>query len=201
MEEVIVVFVADGQAAEVEEPGDRAFDFVAAVVASQAATVLQGWLLTAAAVWADQLDPSRIHSLADPIGVQSAIVEHPFRFAFRHADVDERLDGVYLRVVRGGGERRERRAVAVDEQHDLGALAFLGVADLGAPFFPGENVPSPIASSQSICRRWSNLPSNPTPGGHPDSGLRPLLQSSPARCRTGVSLWQIFPTSTRLEHP
>ena len=159
-EEVVVVFVADGQAAEVEEPGDRAFDFITALVAPQRAAVLQGRFLASPAVGTDQLDPARIHLLANPIGVHGPVVEHSFRFAFRHSDVDERLQRVHLCVVRRRGERRERRAVAVDEQHDLRAFAFLGVADLGAPFFPGENVPSPIPSSQSICFKWSSFPSS-----------------------------------------
>src|SRR5690606_127776 len=59
-----------------------------------------------------------------------------------------------------GRDRRERRALAVDHQHDLGPFAFLGAADLGAPFFAGANVPSAIPSSQWICRSPSSWPSS-----------------------------------------
>jgi hypothetical protein len=42
----------------------------------------------------------------------------------------------------------QRCAVSVAEDHDLGPLAALGLADAIATFLVGENVPSAIASSQ-----------------------------------------------------
>lgn len=74
--------------------------------------------------------------------------------------IDQSLQGVDLRLIGRKGECRERRAVTVDHQHDLGSLAFFVLANVGAPFFAGENVPSPIASSQSIWLSASSFFSN-----------------------------------------
>jgi hypothetical protein len=42
----------------------------------------------------------------------------------------------------------QRSTRAIDQKHPLGALALLGLADSGAPFFAGAKLPSPKHSSQ-----------------------------------------------------
>lgn len=102
----------------------------------------------------------RIEAFANPICIRRFVVENSFRLLLRHASIHQVFQRVDLRMIGRKGEGRQWRAVSVDHQHDLGAFAFLGLADVGAPFFAGENVPSPIASSQSIWLSASSFFSN-----------------------------------------
>ena len=88
------------------------------------------------------------------------VVEHSFLLLLRHTNIHQVFQGIDLRLIRRKREHRQRRPVSVDHQHDFGTLAFFGLANVGAPFFAGENVPSPIASSQSIWLSASSFFSN-----------------------------------------
>ena len=158
--EVGVVFVTRDQTPEGLQPGNRAFDFVAPLVPSQFAAVLCGASLPVAAMRTDQIDAARRQTLAERIAVSGFVVNQSRRLPLRRAAVDQTLDQIHFGGAGRFGVDAERHSVAVDEQHDLGSLAALGLANLGAPFFAGENVPSAIASSQLISPKSSSSSSN-----------------------------------------
>lgn len=155
-----MAFVADDKSAPVKEPTDRPFDLVASFVASQGPTILSRSPCAVLAVFADEFDLPCLQTLAERIAVGRSIVEQPHGLASRRAPLDQSLDELDLRLAGAGAVGPQRYALPIDEQPDLRAVAFLGLADLDAPFFAGENVPSPIVSSQLIRCSRSSLPSS-----------------------------------------
>ncbi len=145
-----MIFIADDEAAEVEQPADGSFDFPASLVAAEGAAVLS--LRTAAILpmRADQLDAASRQSLAQRIAVGGAVVDQSLEAATEHATIEQRFDQRDLGWRGAGHDGSQRRAVSVDQEHDLGPLAAFGLPDAQTPFFAGANVPSARASSQSI---------------------------------------------------
>ena len=157
-----VVFPACDQAMKPLQPTDRAFDFVAAFVSPQGATVLQRRLRAVLSVRADQLDASFGQRLTQPVGIGGLVVKKPLRPVSRAAMtlVHQRFDGVNFAHVGGGDECRKRQVIAVGQHKDVAAVPFATATDVLAPFFARTNEPSPIASSQSMPRRCINSPSS-----------------------------------------
>jgi len=153
------MFVSYDKTAKVEQPTDGAFDSVSPFVSSHRAAIL-GWRTFAiGSVRTDQLDSLGFQSRPQRIAVGRQVIQQAFGFATRDPSIDQVFNQRHF-VMRGAGDHRgQGNSVSVDEQHDLGPFAFLGLANLGAPFFAGLNVPSAIASSQSIPRSRSSFPS------------------------------------------
>lgn len=143
-----MVFVAYDESSEVEEPRDGSLDDPAMAVASQASPVLSRGLLSAPTMRTDQLHIAVRKSVTQPVGIGGTVVDHPGCHACADTCIDESFDRVDFRLVGGKCEGRQRNTVAIDHHHNLAAFASLGQADIKAPFFAGENVPSPIASDQ-----------------------------------------------------
>ena len=109
---------------------------------------------------ADQLHAASRKMLAQPIGIGGFVVEQPFRHAVADPHVDQCFDRTDFGMIGRCGECGQRQSVSVYQQHQLGALASFRLTNVQPPFFAGENVPSPIASDQSIRRRLSIWPSS-----------------------------------------
>jgi len=152
--------MASDQAPIVKHPADGAFDFPASHIPPQFSTILHRRLLTASAMRTYQIDATRFHPLANPIRISCLVVQKSFRKLLANAKFDERFQRVDFREVGGERENRQRQTLPIRHQHDLRAFTFLGLAYLGAPFFAGENVPSPIASDQCSNFRRSIFRSN-----------------------------------------
>jgi hypothetical protein len=147
-----MVLITRHQATKVLQPGDRSLDFITSSITSDFPAVLRSTLLATSTVRADQLDAALGQPRAERIAVGSFVVNQTLRLTRRRASIDQ----VYFRDVGRFRVNSQRQTFAVDEQHDLRPLAAFGVANLGAPFFAGENVPSAIASSQLIFPRSSS---------------------------------------------
>ena len=155
-----MTFVAHDEPTIVEQPTDRAFDLPTSFVASKWSTVLSCRAFATASVWTNQLDATLCQPLSQGITVGRFVINQSLG-AFAHgALVQERLNEVDLRRTGTGDVDAERRAAAVDEEHDLRPLAAFGLADTKPPFLAGENVPSAIASSKRSdfipSSRWSS---------------------------------------------
>ena len=155
-----VTFVANHQSAVCQQPTDRAFDLVAAPVAPELAAVLGPRAFTVFAVWTDQIDLPSGQTFSQRVAVGGFIVDQSLWTASRGPLPQQRFDQVDIGFGGTGDVDAQRCSVAIDEEHDLGAFAFLGLANVGAPFFAGENIPSPIVSFQSMCFSPSSFPSS-----------------------------------------
>jgi hypothetical protein len=156
LEEVRMVFVARDQATKVLQPSDRSLDLISSAVTPDFPTVLRRALHTASTMRTDKFNPTRRQPLTQRIAVGGFVVNQTLRLAMRDAAINQPFDQIHFRNVGRFRVDSQRQTFAVDEQHDLRSLAALGVTNLGAPFFAGENVPSAIASSQLIFPRSSS---------------------------------------------
>ena len=161
--------IAHDQAAEVSQPGERAFHLPPSPVSPERPAVLRRGLAPILAVRGDQLDaaprqlpPQRITVVA-PVGNQAlrllpgASGSMPTPYTNRR---ERRLDEFDLRRRRSVKVVSQRKTRAVDPDHPLRPLAPLGFSGSRAPFFAGAKLPSKKASLQFNCWRSFNSPRN-----------------------------------------
>jgi hypothetical protein len=100
-------------------------------------------------------------------------------------DVHGRRGGLEQRYLCRGRRRHgkaERSTRAINQSHQLRALAALGVADLGPPCLAGTKVPSTKPSSHRICSRaWSWA-----------RKARPTCSSVPSRVQRCRRAWTVL---------
>ena len=155
------VLVARDEAAEVEEPGVRAFDDPAPPIATEASAILVA-MLARGDVRHDQLNPALFQAFPEFVTVVPAVRDNALGLLFRPPGSrarDRYLGERFFRELRLGsiGRRKvhsERNTLAVDQYHKLCPLTFACFADASAPFFAGAKVPSMKASLQSSC--WAS---------------------------------------------
>lgn len=157
-EQAGVIFVADGHPSKVLQPTVGAFDFPSAAEAAQLATVLQRWTAAILAVRADQIDAPACQALPKWVTVCGAIVDQSLGAATQSTTVEQRFDQGNFGGGRAVNLHGQRRSLRIGQDHDLGPLAALGLADQCAPFFALANVPSAKASSTSILPIPSSCP-------------------------------------------
>ncbi len=139
----------------------------AALVPSQLAPVFVAPMAVVLAIGDDQVDSAAAQSLAQWIGIVTAIGNHPLRLlswaAFRSRDTDFGQRGFRKVNFTGGGTfqpNSQRKTLTVDQYHPLRALAPLGFPNCRAPFFAEAKLPSRKVSSHFNSPSWSNPPSN-----------------------------------------
>jgi hypothetical protein len=160
--------VADLDAAEVLQPCVGAFDFPAAFVASEFASIFIASLSIVAAVGHDQVGATLFEPLAQWVGVIATIRNHAAQAGTRASTAcpghvygcERAFRKLVFGDLRGRKLRSDRNAAAVDHHHALRTFPTTGLADSGAPFFAVTKVASRKASSQSSSPRWSIWPSS-----------------------------------------
>ena len=169
IEEVCVVFVSDDEASEVMQPRDGSLDNPSVSVPPEFSTVLSRPAFASPAVRAHEFCSAFLETLSKPVRVGRFVVQQMIGHAFADPNIEQRFHRVDLGVVGGEREHRQRDAVTVNHQHQLAAFASFGLTNVKAPFFAGENVPSPAACDQcskfrrSIRRRSRRQASSQTP--------------------------------------
>ncbi len=155
------------QPAKLSQPSIGPLHDPAALVPPQLAPVFVPPMVVVLAIRDDQFDSATAQSLAQRIGIVTAIGNHPLRFLSRAAlgsrDPDFGKRGFRKLNFTGGGTfqpNSQRKTFTVDQYHPLRALAPLGFPDGRAPFFAGAKLPSRKASSHFNSPSWSNAPSN-----------------------------------------
>jgi len=142
---------------EVVQPTNGSFDFPPLSISPEFSPVLSRRFDAIAFVRSDQIDATFEKPRTQRVAVGSFVVNQLFRAATYSAFSEQRLDEIDF--VRTGtfNHIAARRTVAVDQQHDLGALTSFGLAYAKAPFLADENVPSAMDSSRSISPSRSSL--------------------------------------------
>src|SRR5579883_2085867 len=189
------MFMTNKQPAKLSQPSIGPLHDPAALVPPQLAPVFVPPMVVVLAIRDDQFDSATAQSLAQRIGIVTAIGNHPLRFLSRAAlgsrDPDFGKRGFRKLNFTGGGTfqpNSQRKTFTVDQYHPLRALAPLGFPDGRAPFFPGAKLPS---------RKVSSHLNNPSSSSPPSSARQP----SPAGRGRGELVGQKAPRRTRLQHP
>ena len=168
------MFVSNQEPTELAKPGVGSFDNSAALIAAEFSSVAVATLLVVLAIRNNQLDAAFLKPLAQRVGVIGTVSDDTFRLLSRTAlgpgDFDLGERGLRKRSFSWRGTfvpNSQWKTAAVDQNHPLCALAALGFANGGAPFFP-----------ERSCRSETSLPSSAAPC-HPVH--RAALARRPAR--------------------
>jgi hypothetical protein len=149
LEIVGVELVAGDQAAEVEEPGEKTLDLPTSAVAAKLPSVL-GRHLPIGFVRCDELEAALLHqTFVELVAVIGLVANEAFGLLVDEHLVESLLDQGHFVRASAFNPKGERKASAVCDCHDLGALAFLGFPDAGPPFLAPEKEPSMNASLRS----------------------------------------------------
>jgi len=125
--------IPSDESARVLEPGKEPFDFPAASVSAERATIL-GEIDPRRAMRGDQFDAASGERLVEAVAVIGGVTNEPLRIVAEEAGVQGlRHELRFVRRRRGDGNG-ERKTSAVCNGHDLGPFAPLGLPDV-EPFF------------------------------------------------------------------
>ena len=118
------------------QPSKETFDFPAAAVTPEFATIL-GCLATAVGlVWRDQMNAVFfLQSLVERIAVVSGVADHVLRLGPREALLDGGFDELGFMRRSAGDAAGDRKTMAVCDRHDFTAFSAASRADSSAPFF------------------------------------------------------------------
>jgi len=155
------------EAAKLSEPGIGSLHDPSALVAAELAAIFIAPQFVVLPIGRNQFDTSFLEPLAQRVGVIAAVGYDAFRLlpwtAARPGDADFGDCGLRkVNFTRGGTfqPNSHRKTFTVDQYHPLRALAPLGFADCGAPFFAGAKLPSRKVSSHLRRPRSSSDPSS-----------------------------------------
>ena len=159
------MLMANQQAAELTEPCIRPLHDPAAKISPQFASIFVVSQLAVHPVRHNQFDAPLLQALPQWIGIVSPVSDYALgllpRSAFRAWDTDlgERSFRKFNFCRRGTFQpNSQRKTLTVDQYHPLRALAPLGFADCGAPFFAGAKLPS-----KKVSFHWSRPCSSSAP--------------------------------------
>ena len=142
---------------EVLEPADGPFDLPSLAVSPELPSVLSWRFDSISLVRCNQIDASFEKARAQRITVRRRVVDQLARPTANDSVCEQRLDEIDFVGTGTLNHVPARNPVAVDQQHDLGALAAFGLAYAKAPFLADANVPSAMDSSRSISPCRSSL--------------------------------------------
>ena len=154
-----MVFPGDDEASEVEEPGKKALDLPSSFVSAKRSSIL-GAPLPIPPVRCNHLGPILVRKLLvkrfSIVGVgfaclrgASAVPDEPFRITRTPETVEGFTDQGHFSRRSAFCSSGDRKTIAVDDCHDLGSFAPLGLPDLTPTFFAETKVPSITHSSRS----------------------------------------------------
>ena len=167
----LVIFPAADQAAKVVKPSEEAFDFPAAAVTAQCATVLGMFPAAIELVRSDK--PYAIFflkPLVERVAVVSAVANHSCGLGFCEALLNRHFDELGFMRRSAGDAAGDRKTMAVCDRHDFTAFSAASRADSSAPFFAElklasmnvserSSFPRTRRSSASACNNRVKVPS------------------------------------------
>jgi len=166
-----VIFPAADQSAKVVQPGKEAFDFPAAAVTAQFATVLGTLPAAIELVRGDQPDAVLfLKALVEWVAVVGAVANQTLWFGSREALLDGGFDEPGFMRRSAGDAAGDRKTMAVCDRHDFTAFSAASRADSSAPFFAElklasmnvserSSLPRARRSSASACKSRVKVPS------------------------------------------
>ena len=160
------MLMTNQQSTELTEPCIRPLHDPAAKISPQFASIFVASQLAVHPVRHNQFDAPLLQASPQRIRIVSPVCDYALgllsRPSFRawHADFGERGLRKCSFSRRGTFQpNSQRKALTVDQYHPLRALAPLGFADCGAPFFAGAKLPSKKVSSHRSRPCSSSTPS------------------------------------------
>lgn len=145
----MIEFVSCHKPSEILQPADGSFDFPSFAVTFELSAVLGCWFHAISFVGRNQVDAAFEKTQPQRVTVSCKIVDQLLRSPTKNPILNQRFNQIDFMRAGTFNHVSVRQAIAVNQQHDLGSLAPLGLAYAKAPFFAGANVPSAMDSSRS----------------------------------------------------
>ena len=149
-----MVFPASNEAPRVVQPGKESLDLPAAAIAAQGAAILGRRVHAAHVVGRNQFDAVVVAQLPiQSFAIVGPVPDH-FRGDFREESLLECGFDEFRFMRRSAGDADgDRKTMAVDDRHDLGAFSPASRADSRAPLGALEKLASMKVSDRSILPR------------------------------------------------
>src|SRR5271156_1051391 len=177
-----VIFPTHHDATKIMKPGEQAFDFPAATIAAQRATVLGDGLAAVPSVRRDQLDAQGVtQALVQRIAVVGFVADQSRGSLSEESLLEGGFDEDRFIWSSAGHVDGDRKTMAVCNCHDFAAFAAFCRADTRAPFF----APLKLASIKASLR--SSLPRSRKSSARVCS----KCSNSPERCHCWKRRWQV----------
>ena len=136
------------------QPGKEPFDFPAAAVTPQFATILSCFPRAVGFVRCDQMNAVFfLQTLVERITVVSGVADHGLRLGLREALFDGGFDEPGFMRRSAGDATGDRKTMAVCDRHDFAAFSAASWADSSAPFFAELKLASMNVSERSSLPR------------------------------------------------
>jgi len=145
------------QSSEVLQPADGSFNFPSLTVSPEFSTILSSRFNAVGFVRCNQVDAAFEETKTQWVTISCGVVDQLSRPTMNDPVFEQRLDESDFMGTGTFNHVAARRAVAVDQEHDLSAFAAFGLTYVKAPFLADENVPSAMDSSRSISPCRSSL--------------------------------------------
>jgi hypothetical protein len=149
-----VVFPAGDEAAEVVQPGEKAFHFPAFAIATHSSLVIPSRSLSACSVRGKKDYFLFQELLPEPVTVVSLVGDQAIGLFLKKALLQGRIDQSHFRGRSSLCVDGDRKTMSVSNRHDFAALAPLGFTNASAPFLAAEKLPSMKHSDMSKPPRW-----------------------------------------------
>lgn len=178
-------FIADDESSEVVEPTVGAFDFVTSLIALKGSAILSGFLFSTAAMGTDKFNAAFFHeTLSQWIAVGGFVIQKMLGGTIRHLNLVEGwLNQIHFALRSGRDIDSDGRPMSVNDVHDFGTFAALGISHAVAPFLALANQASAAASFQSILPRASSSLSSSAQ----------IASNSPSDVHSSKRLQQVLP--------
>jgi len=144
-----VVFPSGDEAAEVMQPGEKAFHFPAFAVATHPSLVVPDRSPSACAVGGQKNYFLFQELLPQPVTVVSFVGDQASGLFIKKALLQSRPDQSHFRRRSSLCVDGDRKTMSVSNRHDFAALALLGFTNASAPFLAAEKLPSMKHSDMS----------------------------------------------------
>lgn len=152
-----VTFMADEESPLALQPADRAFDLPPMTITAKGSSILSRRFLSAVSMRCDKFNASLFQCITQPVCIGRFVIEKIAWPILCHTEIHESFNRVDFSILRRCCKRGDGDSLGLGHQHELCALAFLGLTHLKTPFFAGEKVPSPIACFQFSSFRRSRI--------------------------------------------
>ena len=143
-----MILPSDNEAAEVVEPGEKPLNLPTSFVSAEGSPVLR-FSDPGATIGRDHFNSVMlIERLIERIAVVGLVADEPVRVARYPEAIESVFDQSHFSRRSAFCPSGDRKTIAVNDCHDLGSFAPLGLPDLVPPFFAETKVPSMKHSSR-----------------------------------------------------
>jgi hypothetical protein len=143
-----MIFPPDDETSEVVEPGEESLDLPTSFVSTERSSILCA-ANTVPPIRCDHFGPILVREFViERVAIVGFVPDEPLRITANPETIESVFDQGHFSRRSAFCPSGDRKTIAVNDCHDLGSFAPLGLSDLAPPFFAETKVPSMKHSSR-----------------------------------------------------